>query len=48
MVECDNELILQKPRVKQYIKSQYIRIKPLPTYMQALNKGAKHLGGVVK
>ena len=48
VVECNNELILQKPGVKQYIESQHIRIEPSPTYTQALNGGAERSGGVVK
>ena len=48
MIEYDNELTSQKPKVKRYIKSLHIRIKPLLLYTQALNGGAKHSRGVVK
>ena len=48
VIECDNELTSQKPRVKRYIESLHIRIEPSPPYTQALNGGAERLGGVVK
>ena len=48
VIECDNELTSQKPRVKTYIESLYIRIEPLLLYIQALNRGAKRLGDIVK
>ena len=48
VVECDNELTTQKPKVKRYIESLHIRIEPSPPYTQALNGGAERSGGVVK
>ena len=48
VIECNNKLTSQKPKVKRYIKSLHIRIKPSLLYTQALNEGTKCLGGVVK
>src|SRR5947207_13913281 len=48
VIEYDNELTTQKPGVKRYIESLHIKIEPSPLYMQALNEGAEHSGGVVK
>ena len=48
VIEYNNKLILQKLKVKRYIESLHIRIKPLPTYTQALNRDAKCSGDVVK
>ena len=48
VVECDNELTSQKPRVKRYIESLHMKVKPSPPYTQGLNGGAERSGGVVK
>ena len=48
VVECNNELTSQKPKVKRYIESLHIRIEPSPLYTQDLNRGAKRSRGVVK
>jgi hypothetical protein len=48
VIECDNELTTQKPKVKRHIESLHIRIEPSPPYTQGLNGGAERSGGVVK
>ena len=48
VIECDNELMTQKPGVKRYIESLHIKVEPSPPYTQALNGGAEHSGDVVK
>ena len=48
VIECDNELTIQKPGVKRYIESLHIKIEPSTPYTQALNGGAERSGGVVK
>ena len=48
VIECDNEIITQKPAVKEYLNSLFLKLEPSPPYIQDLNGGIEHLGEVVK
>jgi hypothetical protein len=47
-IECDNEIVINKPRIKAFLERRHIRIEPSPPHTQALNGAAERSGGVVK
>uniref|UniRef100_A0A093V6S6 Copia protein n=1 Tax=Talaromyces marneffei PM1 TaxID=1077442 RepID=A0A093V6S6_TALMA len=48
VIECDNEIYMNRPLVKEYLESFFIRLEPSPPYTQALNGAAERSGGVIK
>jgi hypothetical protein len=49
IVECDNEIYMNRPQVRKYLEEElFIRIEPSPPYTQALNGAAERSGGVIK
>jgi hypothetical protein len=48
IIECDNEITIVKPRVKEYLESQGHSIESLASDMQEQNGGAERSGGVIK
>ena len=47
-IECDNEIVTVKPRVKEHLERLAIRLEPSPPYTQALNGAGERSGGMVK
>ena len=45
VIECDNDIITQKPAVKEYLNSLFVKHEPSPSYTQDLNGGAERSGG---
>ena len=48
IVEADNEINTQKPRVREYLEEKGIQLEPSAPYTQAQNGGAERSGGVIK
>ena len=48
IIECDNEITTQKPRVFQFLQAHRLKLEPSAPYTQAQNGGAERLGGVIK
>jgi hypothetical protein len=48
VIECDNEIYMKRPLVKQYLEERFIQLEPSPPYTQALNGAAERSGGVIK
>ncbi|KJZ70650.1 hypothetical protein HIM_09970 [Hirsutella minnesotensis 3608] len=48
IIECDNELISQKPGVEDYLRGRSFKIEPSAPYTQDQNGGAERSGGVIK
>ena len=48
VIECDNEIVTQKPGVHRFLQDLSIKVDPSPPYTQALNGAAERSGGVVK
>jgi hypothetical protein len=50
VIECDNEIVGQKPKVKDFLEQppRSIRLEPSAPYTQSQNGGAERSGGVIK
>ena len=50
VIECDNEIVDQKPKVRDFLEKppRSIRLEPSAPYTQAQNGGAERSGGVIK
>ena len=48
VIEMNEELYTQKPKIKQFLEQLGLQVEPLSLYMQALNEGAKHSESVIK
>ena len=48
VIECDNEIIHNKPELTQLLKNRLVRIEPSAPYTQDQNGGAERLGAIIK
>ena len=48
VIECDNEITTQKPKVHQFLQNCHIKVEPSAPYTQSQNGGAERSGGVTK
>lgn len=48
IVECDLEIVQQKPGVKKFLSSIFIKVEPSAAYTQAQNGGAERVAAVIK
>lgn len=48
VIECDNEIVTQKPKVAEQLAKLQVKVEPSAPYAQAQNGGAERSGGVIK